>query len=904
MKKIKYVKNYTKWVLILFICLGCIPIPNFGIIAFSQNVNPQSISQMRTLLSAKGLNEAEVLDKLKSKGLDVENMTEVDLLKNRVLIEQIIGDMEAEKKSKTQIQENKIVNPSSHIISSVVENPKVSAKGLQSDIISKPVIPSDINLPTDIYGHKIFRDNSLEIYRVSKDASPPETYILASGDKINIIIFGKSQADLQYEINSDGFIKPTNMPKVFLSGLNLKQAKNLLELRFATFYYFNNDQFALTLNSSRTINVNIFGEVERTGSFTTSALNTALNVLSASGGPTDFGTVRYIQIIRGGEKKIFDVYAFMLNPILQFDYYLQNNDIIYVSTAQKIVTLNGAVNRPMRYELTSKEGLEDLLNYAGGLKTNAFTDFIQLQRFENNISVIKDFSLKDILSGKIKLELLNGDVINIKSINSSLRGFVKITGAVEYPGNYEITSTQTVKELLIKSKLKPTAKIDQAYINRKRIDLTNAIIPISITEILTNEIQNIKLEKEDELIIYEQSEFIDQFTISVTGEVRQPFAKYFKVSDTLSIKTAINIAGGIKPNAADFAYIYRTNPLKTKKTEYISINLNDNYFSEMLQPGDKLVVLNKDLFQFERTISITGEVNIPTSLRFDASLSIKDLIKIAGGFSIASNPDFVEILRLEFEIGKEPKRTLIKLDINNVSDASYQTFSLQPFDIVIVRKIYNFRLHEVVQIKGEVYKEGLFEVKTKNFHFSDLINDAGGITQFADIGNCSIIRIEKDTSFLLFDAIDALNNKGVISKDPILFNGDFVIIPKIKNTITIDISGTNYIITEGQKNITITYRENKSAIWYINNYASGFKDNKNKKIITVFSQNGIQRTTIKRFLLRKHPKINPGDKILVSFEMGKLKNEISKKEFDWEKFMNKILAVTTSLSLVYLYTKK
>jgi len=875
---------------------------SLGINSHAQNVNPQAMSQVRSLLSSKGLSEAEVIARLKSRGLDVGNMTEADLIKNRSIIEQIVAEMEAEKKAKTQAPASKTEKPI-QVVEAVVEKPIVSVKEVQSDILAKSIDTAVPLPPSDIYGHKIFRDNSIEVYRVSKDANPPESYVLAAGDKINIVIFGKSQADLQYEVNVAGFIQPTNMPKIFLSGLTLKQAKDLLSLRFSTFYFFNKDQFALTLNTSRTLNVNIFGEVEKAGSFTTSALNTALNALSASGGPTNFGTVRNIQIIRGDIKKVLDVYAFMRNPILQFDFYLQNNDIIYVPPAQKIISLAGAVNRPMRYELTVKEGLVELLDYAGGLKTDAFTDFVQLQRYENNIAVIKDYSLRDIINGKIKLELLNGDAITIKSINSELKGFVKVTGAVDYPGNYELSSTKTVKELILKSKLKPEAKIDQAYIVRKRLDQTNEIIPISLNEILNNKLPDFKLMIEDELIVYEQSTFIDQFTISVAGEVRQPFTKSFKVTDTISIQSAITIAGGLKPNATDFAYIYRTSPLKTKKTEYIPVKLNSLTYTEVLQPGDKLIVFNKEVYQFESSIAISGDVKNPTNLRFDESITLSGLLKIAGGFTLSSNPTFVEIFRLEFEIGKTPKRVLLKIDINDQFEPINTTFSLQPFDIVVVRRIQDFGLQETVQISGEVNKEGPFLLKSKKYHFSDLITDAGGTTQFADLKNTTLIRYNKETGIILFNAAEALNNKRSMKIDPVLIDGDFIVVPKINNIISIETFGTNYLLAEGQKNITIVYQGNKSAIWYINKYAGGFVDHSNKKNIKVIRNNGLQESTRKWLFFRSHPRIFSGDKLLVSYELEKPKEEKDKKSFDWEKFTNKILALGTSIALITLYTK-
>jgi polysaccharide export outer membrane protein len=380
-----------------------------------------------------------------------------------------------------------------------------------------PVVPTkeEPKSPNSIYGHHIFKDNTLQAYRISKDASPPDLYILAPGDKINIIIFGKSQADLQYEINPSGYIQPAQMPKIFLSGLTLKSARELLINRFSSFYVFNKDQFALTLNTSRTLNLNIFGEVDRAGSYTTSALNTALNALAVAGGPTNNGSVRKIQIMRGSVKKILDVYAFMQNPILQFDFYLQNNDIIYVPPAEKIITLQGAVNRPMKYELIDNEGIPELISFAGGLQSNVYTEFVQIERFENNAVVIKDYSLDDIQKKKIIVSLKNGDIVRFKSINTMLTEFVSISGAVDYKGSYELNSTKTISALLKKSRLKQESKLDQIFLLRKNPDTSTQIISLNAESILAGKSADFILQKKDSILVYEQSRFVDLFSIAV-----------------------------------------------------------------------------------------------------------------------------------------------------------------------------------------------------------------------------------------------------------------------------------------------------------------------------------------------------------------------------------------------------
>jgi len=563
--------------------------------AYSQDTrnNPQVMAQIRAILTAKGLTEEEVKTRLKTKNIDVDKMTDQEIIAQRPAIEAIINEMEQEKKQK--MGASNVIVDTNKIKAIVDANDEQVGKAKQAEQYA-PVVPTkeEPKSPNSIYGHHIFKDNTLQAYRISKDASPPDLYILAPGDKINIIIFGKSQADLQYEINPSGYIQPSQMPKIFLSGLTLKSARELLVNRFSSFYVFNKDQFALTLNTSRTLNLNIFGEVDRAGSYTTSALNTALNALAVAGGPTNNGSVRKIQIMRGSVKKILDVYAFMRNPILQFDFYLQNNDIIYVPPAEKIVTLQGAVNRPMRYELIDDEGIPELISFAGGLQSNVYTEFVQIERFENNAVVIKDYSLDDIQKKKIAVSLKNGDIVRFKSINTLLSEFVTITGSIDYAGSYELTSTRTVSSLLKKAKVKPEAKLDQIFLLRRNQDTSTQVIALNAEAILAGKSTDFALQKRDSILIYDQARFVDLFSIAVVGEVRNPFERLFRYDQSISIKEALGLAGELKPTAAFKAYVYRTDPFNAKKTEYIPVSLTDEAGFK-LKPGDRLVILNKDV---------------------------------------------------------------------------------------------------------------------------------------------------------------------------------------------------------------------------------------------------------------------------------------------------------------------
>ncbi len=864
--------------------------------AKSQNANPALLAQFKNVLDAKGVSEEELKQNLSSKGLNVEGMTEADALKNRPVIEQSINELEQKNKSKNTL-------PAQAINTTPVIAETKTALVVEAPL-QKPEVIQEKASPSPIYGHSLFTDKSLEFARISKDASPPDSYVLAPGDRINLVIFGKSQADLQYEISSAGFIQPAQMPKIFLSGLTLKQAKTLLANRFSTYYVFNSDQFALTLNTSRTLNVNIFGEVEKPASYTTSALNTAINVLSASGGPNELGTVRSIQIIRGTTRKLLDIYAFMRDPIVQYDFFLQNNDIIYVPPAEIVVKVEGGVNRPMLYEMKKKETIKDLISFAGGFKKDAYTDLIQIERYENNQVVLKDYPLNDILENKIPISFLNGDVIRFKSISSPLKTVVKINGAVFYPGNYAVNSTKTIKSLMEKAKLSPEAKSDQIFLFRKKLDQSVQVISVPLQDIITNKLADIPLENEDEITIFDQARYVEKFKISVVGDVQNPFERTFAYGNGLSIQEAITLAGGLKTSASTQAFVYRINPFTAKKTTYIPVTTNASF---TLVSGDQLVVLNKEQFEYESSINIGGEVNKPLQLRFDPSLQLANLFTLAGGITIAADVNRVDVFRLEFSANETPKKSLINLKI----DKNYQIlegpsdFQLSPFDYIIIRKIVDFRLNEAVQVEGEVKYPGQYVIKGNKYHFSDLINDAGGLLKMSDLWNAKLTRYSDNEGLIVFDARKALNHKRNFKYDPLLLKEDYIEIPKISPVINIDINATKYELGENQKSLKIIYQGAHSAKWYINHFAGGLAKKADKKTIRVIRKNGLASRTYKVLgIFKNYPTVHYGDNIRVSYEVEKPKEDKKEdKPVDWDKFLAKVVSVGTLYALIANATK-
>ncbi|MHA8049513.1 SLBB domain-containing protein [Aquirufa sp. ROCK-SH2] len=871
---------------------------------FAQNISFQNINSAKVYLSSKGISEEEFLTALKAKGFDVNN-TQVDyILQNKSLIQNVVQELELSKVSKGIEQK-----PVSGSISN--ENGTVQTAKMPSEVPT-PTLEKDLRVAktsvkdtaqtidfpmTGIYGHDLFEKSKISNYLNLKDVSPPNSYVLGPGDKINVLIFGKSQADLLYEINIDGYIQPTSMPKLFLKGLTLQQAKAYLLNRFSSYYQFNSDQFALTIQSARQVTVNIFGEVNNSGIYSLSGLNTVLNAIAVAGGPNSLGSIRNIQLIRNGKTTTFDVYAFLENPSSQFDFFLQNNDVIYVPLSKKIIRLEGAVNRNLRFELNEKEGMNELIKYAGGLPSTTFTEIVQIVRIENNQTILNEYALNDLILTK-KVHLQNGDIVRFKKLNSPIKDFVIASGAFYYPGQFDFDSTKTLKNLIKKARFLPEANLNYAFIYRDNFDNTKKAIPINLNSILNSDL-DFQLIKGDEIFIFDKSQITDAFKISVSGEVRSPFSRSFRFDDTIFLENAIELAGGLKSGASNSAYVLRNNPFLPKKTTYIPLDLDNSKQFKML-PGDELIVLNKADYEFDKSIRIMGEVNAEYATRFDTSMSIRDLFILAKGKSLLADLNNVDLFRVVFN-GNQISRVSIKLDLNdNYEVENLPNFSLEPFDIIVVRKIQNSRFQDLLTITGEVKFPGPYLIKKDKYFFSELIQDAGGFTQFSDINN--IVLSRKGEGNIVFSALEAINNSGELFKDPILRPNDEITVGLINNTVKINLTGTK-LFSDLQNSILITYHGKSTAKWYINNFAGGFEANADRNSLFVLSKSGKVTKTSKVFFIRKYPKLNPGDTIGLRLKVPKEEKSNNDKPFDWEKLTSKVISIFTALALIQAYVK-
>ncbi|HEX7584384.1 MAG TPA: polysaccharide biosynthesis/export family protein, partial [Prolixibacteraceae bacterium] len=426
--------------------------------------SPAIMAQINAELQKRGLTESEVRVRLLQKGIDLENIPPAELPQYQTRVTAVLDELQAEKKAGNNPPQQIIINTAQpnlpadstarKQINKTTTAPVTTAKEAAAEASQRVIQTAAAKKEgaTAIYGHSLFTDKSLEVFRTTDGAQAPDTYVLGDGDEVRITIFGASQTDIQQKVALDGSIQPTGVAKIFLKGLTLAQAREVIKDRLSSSYTFRSDQFAVTIVTARTILVNVFGEAKITGGFTISALNSAFNALSAAGGPTEIGSVRAIQLIRGNTRKNVDLYAFMNDPATQFSFDLQNNDIIFVPVIKLLVSIEGAVKRPMAYEMLPDETLIDLIHFAGDVNMNVFPDFVQIQRYINGEQRLMEYKLEDVRSGKIKVPLLNGDIIRIKAIGKPMDQFVEASGSVYYPGKYDLSSNPTLKSLLASAK--------------------------------------------------------------------------------------------------------------------------------------------------------------------------------------------------------------------------------------------------------------------------------------------------------------------------------------------------------------------------------------------------------------------------------------------------------------------
>ena len=709
------------------------------------------------------------------------------------------------------------------------------------------------------------------------------------------------------------------MPKIFVRGITLFQAKKIIQGSFSRFYRFNKEDFDASINTVRTVNISIVGEVTNPGSYTLSGANTALNALVAANGLKGIASPRNIQIIHAnGEKKKLDVYQFLSTPSVTQDFFLFDNDFISVPVAERVVKIQGAVRRPHKYELINRENLKKLIEYAGGFADNAVQTNVQIKRYIDDKEKIIDVNYQNIQGTNTDFDVRNGDIVIVKTIPKTYENYVNVIGSVDLIGDYQIDNGMRVSDVLKKARLRPEARTDVAYLQRLNTDKTMSLKFLNLDDVLNNSASpyNLLLMPKDRLLIYPKSQFAQQDSLFVTGAVRTELRFPYDPQRTIRVSDLINLAGGLSADATDFAYIIRRDTKNYKFVEYKrialqkAIDLPNSDENVVLQPNDQLKIQSRTTFVDEATVSVSGAVRQIGTYPWDKTLSLTDVLTLAGGLKLEAASNRIDVFRILLNGNEEVKTVVATVEVDknlNVLNAA-DNFALQPYDQIVVRSIPEFNFQKTVTLSGELRYAGAYALIDKNEKITNLLLRAGGVTAEAFLPGATIYRQQDEIGYIVIKLDEAIKNPqsnyNIIMKD-----GDIVDIPKTKDIVTI--KGATLAtelypekILAGGK-INVAYDGSHTVWYYVDKYAAGIGKDGRKRLISVEHPNGQIERTKDYLLFKSYPRVQKGSIITVGYvEKKKEYPKTETKRVDWSRVLaDSVAQATALLTLIILVNR-
>ena len=479
-------------------------------------------SQLENMALAKGMQPSEIA-KLRAR---------VDALKSK---SSATGAGDATVKGKDGSTERSFEGQVSNIASS--DDKKTEQ---ESDIAVQ-------SLKSKIFGRQLFA-NPATTFEPNLRLPTPLNYVLGTGDQLLIDLYGYSEVNYTLTINPDGTVNIPNIGVTPLAGLTIEAATARIKSKLVTIYSAlktGQTKLSVTLGNIRSIRVILNGEVMKPGTYTLPSLATAFTALYSSGGPTDNGSFRNVEIIRNGKKiAALDVYDFILNGEAKGNIALKDQDIINIPVYQKRVEIVGEVKRPAIFEMKANENLNKLLEFAAGFTEKAYKARIKVLANTDTERKISDIT-KDEFNTYIPS---SGDKYFVNEILDRFQNRVSIQGAVFRPGDYELELGMTIKSLILKAEgLKEDAFKNRAYITRLTADLNTELISVDLNKVMAGTDADITLKREDVISISSIFDLKEEYNVTLNGEVRSP--GQFTYRENMSLEELILMAGGFKESA-------------------------------------------------------------------------------------------------------------------------------------------------------------------------------------------------------------------------------------------------------------------------------------------------------------------------------------------------------------------
>ncbi len=525
-----------------------------------------------------------------------------------------------------------------------------------------------------IFGHNIFNNRKLS-FEPNMNIATPQDYRLGPGDEVYIDIWGASQERFESTVSTEGTINIESYGPVQVDGLTVAQAnqrlRNSLGARYA------GSRIKLTVGQTKTITVDVMGEVKVPGTYTLSAFSTVFNALYMAGGINEIGTLRNIKIFRKGRQiSTCDVYDYILNGNMKGNVRLSAGDVIVVGPYDCLVNITGKVKRPMYYEMKSKESIGTLIKYAGGFTGDAYQGSINLIRKSGGMLSV--YSIDDF--ERNSFQVADGDSVSVDSTLQRYRNMVEIKGAVNRPGMFQVDGNITTIRQLIEAAggLTEDAFTARGTIHRRKADRTLEVIAVDIAGIMNHSVADIALKNEDVFFVPSQKLMQEERILTINGEVNYPGE--YEFAENTTIEDFILQAGGLKDAASmvkvDISRRMRNQDAtrsSSQVAESFSLSLKDGFVIDgtpgfILQPFDEVFVRRSPGYIEQQHVKVEGEIAFAGSyVLTNKGMRLSDLVKAAGGITKEAYALGAHLERTLTPAEKVKQQTLLKFAVSGDS---------------------------------------------------------------------------------------------------------------------------------------------------------------------------------------------------------------------------------------------
>ncbi|WP_297033924.1 polysaccharide biosynthesis/export family protein [Prevotella sp.] len=644
-----------------------------------------------------------------------------------------------------------------------------------------------------VFGRDIFNSKLLS-FEPNMNIATPQNYRLGPGDAVIIDIYGASQKTEQCTVSPDGDVTIEGYGPVQVSGLTVAQANARLRSTLGSRY--TSSRVRLTVGQTRTIMVNVMGEVRLPGTYTLSAFATVFHALYMAGGTNDLGTLRNIKVYRSGRLvTVVDIYDYILNGRLTGNVRLAEGDVIVVGPYDCLVNISGKVKRPMFYEMKKNESVASLLKYAGSFTGDAYTKAVRVNRKTGREYSVYNVGEFDFSS----FQIADGDSVEVDSILPRFANTVEVRGAVFRPGKYNLGGqVNSVRTLLAQAEgVTEKAFTARAVMHRMKSDRTLEAIRVDVAGILSGRVADIPLKENDVLFIPTRSEEIQERTITIRGEVNYPGT--YRYAENETVEDFVLQAGGLTDRASSVnVNISRrvTDPKALRPDSVIAqtftVSLKDGFAVDgrpefKLMPFDEVYVMRSPAYSEQQNVSVEGEVVFAGMYTLPKdNVRLSELFRKSGGSNGLAYIKGARLMRRANETEKE-------------------------------------RMRAVLRMQQEQLQKNLLQLSASS-------NNAGGMQQVAeDAKNAELAKFNVPDEYPVgIDLDEALKNPGS-DADVVLREGDRLIVPKYNGTVKVN-GAVMYANT-------VAYEKGKRASYYIDQ-AGGYATDAVKNRAYIIYMNG------------------------------------------------------------------